>query len=517
MSGTLPLFEKYPALSGLPHVRLGLFPTPVQELHGLSESDNRVFIKRDDLSGLEYGGNKVRKLEFALGEAKANGCTDVITFGCDGSNHALATGIYAGKLGMHSISILRTQHNTRYLRKNLLKSAFYGIELHHCETKQEMDALTDTLVAERLAEGKKAPYIVPVGGSSPLGTVGFVNAAFELAGQIAAGQLPEPDYIYAADGTNGTVAGLMIGLKALGLKTQVIPVRVNDESRVNVAAISRLIDDTVALLRGYDPSFPAVHIPAEDIPLLHDFFGSDYALFTEEGVAALRRMNAMFGIELEGTYTGKTLAALLAAAMALCNDAALTDGGAQGEPTEAALVNFAAQQGCDKRRLETLQPRAAEAPFDSSRKMMSTIHRTDSGFVQYTKGAPDEVLRRCTAFVEDGQIRPMTEEKRAEILAENHAMADKALRVLAAAERFWPGGLPEDVKPESLEQQLCFNGVGILSCRPQTLLPLAQCLCNGFIPQAHLPEPLSLPQWHILSDLHPALPLSAFADKVPAH
>lgn len=314
MSGTLPLFEKYPAMSGLPHVRLGLFPTPVQELHGLSESDNRVFIKRDDLSGLEYGGNKVRKLEFALGEAKANGCTDVITFGCDGSNHALATGIYAGKLGMHSISILRTQHNTRYLRKNLLKSAFYGIELHHCETKQEMDALTDTLVAERLAEGKKAPYIVPVGGSSPLGTVGFVNAAFELAGQIAAGQLPEPDYIYAADGTNGTVAGLMIGLKALGLKTQVIPVRVNDESRVNVAAISQLIDDTVALLRGYDPSFPAVHIPAEDIPLLHDFFGSDYALFTEEGVAALRRMNAMFGIQLEGTYTGKTLAALLAAA-----------------------------------------------------------------------------------------------------------------------------------------------------------------------------------------------------------
>ena len=159
MSGTLPLFEKYPALSGLPHVRLGLFPTPVQELHGLSESDNRVFIKRDDLSGLEYGGNKVRKLEFALGEAKANGCTDVITFGCDGSNHALATGIYAGKLGMHSISILRTQHNTRYLRKNLLKSAFYGIELHHCETKQEMDALTapEALDARSVSCGLTSP------------------------------------------------------------------------------------------------------------------------------------------------------------------------------------------------------------------------------------------------------------------------------------------------------------------------------------------------------------------------
>ena len=147
-------------------------------------------------------------------------------------------------------------------------------------------------------------------------------------------------------------------------------------------------------------------------------------------------------------------------------------------------MNFAAQQGCDKRRLETLQPRAAEAPFDSSRKMMSTIHRTDSGFVQYTKGAPDEVLRRCTAFVEDGQIRPMTEEKRAEILAENHAMADKALRVLAAAERFWPGGLPEDVKPESLEQQLCFIGLAgmIDPVRPEVKDAIRECRSAGIRP-----------------------------------
>lgn len=314
MAGTLPLFEKYPGLTKLPYVSLGMYPTPVQELHGLSETANRVFIKRDDLTGLEYGGNKIRKLEFALGEAKAQGCTEVLTYGCDGSNHALATGIYAGKLGMHSISILRTQYNTQYLRKNLLKSQFYGIELHHCENKQEMDALTEKLIAERLAAGKKAPYIVPVGGSSPLGTVGFVNAAYELAEQIAAGQLPEPDYIYAAAGTNGTIAGLMIGLKILGLKTKVIPVRVNDEVRVNVQAISQLIDDTVAIMHEADDSFPVVHIPAEEIPLLHDFFGSDYALFTEEGVAALKRINTMFGIQLEGTYTGKTLAALLAAA-----------------------------------------------------------------------------------------------------------------------------------------------------------------------------------------------------------
>lgn len=311
MEETLPLFRAYPGLKGLPYVGLGLFPTPVQELFGLTDSDNRIFIKRDDLSGEEYGGNKVRKLEFALGEAVAQGAAEVLTYGCDGSNHALATGIYARRLGMRGVSILRTQHNTRYLRENLLKSLYYGVELHHFDTKEALDAGAQRVLAEHTRAAGRAPYVVPVGGSSPLGTVGFVNAAFELAEQIKAGQLPTPDYIYAAAGTNGTVAGLMIGLRALGLRTRVIPVRVNDEARVNVEAICKLIADTVALLRAADPAFPDVRFTEAEIPLVHSFFGGDYALYTEAGVAAMRRMERKFGIRLEGTYTGKTLAALL--------------------------------------------------------------------------------------------------------------------------------------------------------------------------------------------------------------
>ena len=93
---------------------------------------------------------------------------------------------------------------------------------------------------------------------------------------------------------------------------------------------------------------------------------------------------------------------LLATAMALCSDAAWTEEGAQGEPTEAALVNFAAEAGLKKPLLEEQQPRVAEAPFDSSRKMMSTVHQIDGGFIQYTKGAPDEVLRLCTCYIESG-------------------------------------------------------------------------------------------------------------------
>ena len=175
---------------------------------------------------------------------------------------------------------------------------------------------------------------------------------------------------------------------------------------------------------------------------------------------------------------------LLATAIALCSDAAWTEEGAQGEPTEAALVNFAAEAGLKKPLLEEQQPRVAEAPFDSSRKMMSTVHQIDGGFIQYTKGAPDEVLRLCTCYIDSGEMRPMTEEKRRAILLENKAMADRALRVLAAAQRSWGDKLPEDISPETLEQDLCFIGLAgmIDPVRPEVKDAIHQCRKAGIRP-----------------------------------
>ena len=175
---------------------------------------------------------------------------------------------------------------------------------------------------------------------------------------------------------------------------------------------------------------------------------------------------------------------LLATAMALCSDAAWTEEGAQGEPTEAALVNFAAEAGLKKPLLEEQQPRVAEAPFDSSRKMMSTVHQIDGGFIQYTKGAPDEVLRLCTSYIDSGEMHPMTEEKRRAILLENKAMADRALRVLAAAQRSWGDKLPEDISPETLEQDLCFIGLAgmIDPVRPEVKDAIHQCRKAGIRP-----------------------------------
>lgn len=150
---------------------------------------------------------------------------------------------------------------------------------------------------------------------------------------------------------------------------------------------------------------------------------------------------------------------LVAKAMALCSDANLNDNKqAEGEPTECALVNFAYSIGLSKESLEKATPRVDEAPFDSGRKMMSTIHALENGFVQYTKGGPDVVLSCCTKYLEDGVIKDMTEEKRHEIMVVNKKMADKALRVLACAKRDWDEK-PLQNDPQYLEQNLIFIGL----------------------------------------------------------
>ena len=175
---------------------------------------------------------------------------------------------------------------------------------------------------------------------------------------------------------------------------------------------------------------------------------------------------------------------LVATAMALCSDANLNEENqAEGEPTECALVNFAYSVGLHKAEMEKATPRVDEAPFDSGRKMMSTVHAVDGKFVQYTKGGPDVVLARCATYWDNGEAKPMTDEKRAEIMAANKAMADKALRVLAVAMRSWDAK-PADNTPEFLEQALCFVGLtGMIDpVRPEVKAAIEECRAAGIRP-----------------------------------
>ena len=177
-------------------------------------------------------------------------------------------------------------------------------------------------------------------------------------------------------------------------------------------------------------------------------------------------------------------AELVATAMALCSDANLNENDqAEGEPTECALVNFACKLGLKKQDLEAKTPRVDEAPFDSGRKMMSTVHAVNGNFVQYTKGGPDVILSRCTHYWQNGKTEPMTDAKREEIMAANKAMADKALRVLAAAMRLWDDK-PADNTPEFLEQELIFVGLtGMIDpVRPEVKAAIEECRAAGIRP-----------------------------------
>ena len=176
--------------------------------------------------------------------------------------------------------------------------------------------------------------------------------------------------------------------------------------------------------------------------------------------------------------------AFLARSMALCTDAELDEQHHPvGEPTECALIHYAYQEGLDKRTLLQETPRIAEAPFDSMRKMMSTLHKTDTGVSQYTKGAPDEVLSRCNAILTEEGEREITDEDRDAIMAENKRMADKALRVLACAYAAYPA-VPEDVTPENIEKNLTFIGLtGMIDpVRPEVKDAVELCQTAGIRP-----------------------------------
>lgn len=311
---TIPLFQEYSLFSErIPRVKLGEFPTPVKRMEnaGRELGLRKLYIKRDDLSGKPYGGNKVRKLEFLLADALAAGKREIYTFGAAGSNHALATAVYAKKLNMECSLYLVPQPNAQYVRKNLLMDLAAGAVINFVPTRFYAWGYSwFNRLRDRFQRGVD-PYGIPFGGTTPLSTTGFVNAAFELKVQVEQGKLPEPDYIYIPLGSMGTAVGLMLGLKACGLKSRVVAVRVVPLELANESSVIKLFHETSTFLNRQDGSFPRYELPADQLDLRHNFFGTHYARYTEEGVRAMDMLQQKEGITLEGTYTGKAFAALV--------------------------------------------------------------------------------------------------------------------------------------------------------------------------------------------------------------
>jgi D-cysteine desulfhydrase len=313
------LFKRYPELARrIPYLPLAALPTPVRVAGALVEDGavDSLTLKCDDVTGDPYGGNKVRKLAFLIADAQARGAETTVTFGAAGSNHALATAIYARAAGLRPVSMLVPQKNTEKVRKNLLRGYAAGATLKHFESRRAVSRDTVAQVVAAAAQGQPRPYIIPAGGSSPVGTLGFVDAGLELAAQVQAGILPAPQVLYVASGTMGTCVGLLIGLQLAGLKTRVVAVRVTAPPFTSLARAHRLYRRTVGLLHRYLPALGPLRFPEDRFLLRDEFLGPHYGFLTEAGEAAVAHARNRLGVALEGVYTGKALACLLADARA---------------------------------------------------------------------------------------------------------------------------------------------------------------------------------------------------------
>jgi D-cysteine desulfhydrase len=272
-------------------------------------------IKRDDISGRAYGGNKVRKLEFLLGQALVENRRAVITFGAIGSNHVRATAVYGRQVGLQVHAVLAPQPHTSYLDANLDADRVAGATLHFVES-YSLALTRGTELRDQIAlRDGVDPLVIPFGGTNPRGLVGFINAAIELAGQIEAGALPRPDLIYVPYGSAGTASGLAIGLAAVGSPTSVIGVRVVPAESTNPVRTRRVMEEAVALLRELDGGFPMIRPESVALEVRDGFLGEEYAAATPGSLEAVA-LAAAHNIHLETTYTGKALAALVADARA---------------------------------------------------------------------------------------------------------------------------------------------------------------------------------------------------------
>ncbi|HYB99883.1 MAG TPA: pyridoxal-phosphate dependent enzyme [Candidatus Limnocylindrales bacterium] len=309
-----PFFRRHPALaSHFALAELAQLPTPLRRMDALAArlSLSDLYLKDDGCSSRIYGGNKVRKLELLLGLARADGAREVLTFGYAGSNHAAATAVHAAALGMRGISMLMPQENAAYLRTNLLVSAAVGAELHEYDGIAGVAAgAAWQLVRHRMLTGV-SPFRIAPGGSSALGTVGFVASAFELVEQMESMALPPPAAVYVPAGSMGSAVGLALGLALLAVPTRVHAVRVTDSRFVNERRARALWTATVRLLRAGDSSVGAAAFDPQRLQIRDGFFGGVYAKATDEGTEAAMLAERLEALRLDVSYTSKTMACLI--------------------------------------------------------------------------------------------------------------------------------------------------------------------------------------------------------------
>ncbi len=303
-------------LDSIARLSFGCYPTPIEELTRLRATLRtevgacpRLFIKRDDYTGAGLGGNKVRKLEYVLAQAVADGAEVVITTGGEKSNHARVTAMLCARLGLRCI-LVANPATPGTVPPGLQPASLYvnelvGAEIHRIQNRTERASAVATIAARLRAAGKRVVE-VPLGASVPLGALGYVRAMVEVKAQCDALGL-QPNYLFHASSSGGTQAGMLVGAQLNGFEeTQILGVSPDDASAeiaANVEAIARGAYDLLNLAAPF-----SLH---ERTMVLDDYIGDGYGIPTAASTEALQLLAATEGIVLDPVYTAKAMAALL--------------------------------------------------------------------------------------------------------------------------------------------------------------------------------------------------------------
>ena len=312
--------ERYEAvramLAAQPRETLGFFPTPLTRLDRLSAKLGvNLYVKRDDFSGMSlFGGNKIRKLEYLLGDAVAKGCDTVFTYGATQSNHAMQTVTACRRLGLTPILYLNAyvQPDENDVRSNMLLDRILGAEMHIIESLPgETEAQTEARCfamgrahAARLeAEGHRC-YDVPMGGASPIGSCGFIGGVLEFAQQCDALGI-DPDYVFTATGTGGTLAGLTAGHRLLGKRARITAIAVSPKDAGYEARCAALGTQALRQLGSGET------LTAADFMVDRGYFAPGYEQPNAAATEAIRLLARTEGLLVDPVYTGKAFAGLL--------------------------------------------------------------------------------------------------------------------------------------------------------------------------------------------------------------
>ncbi|HPF53093.1 MAG TPA: D-cysteine desulfhydrase family protein [Eubacteriales bacterium] len=289
-------------MSAVEKIKLGVIPTPLYRMNGLSAYlDRELYIKRDDMTGVSLGGNKVRKLEYLLADAKRQGADYVLTTGGAQSNHAMLTAACANKLGMKAILVLK-KRGVLEKQGNLLLDEILGAEVRFVDSDSYSDVYEQMhrIAAKLNSEGHKA-YEIPVGGSVPLGALGYADCVKEISCQSKAMGV-KLSTIVCACGSGGMAAGVTYGAKLYMPETLVVGVKVDDDDFEHI--VPELVRGEQKLL-GHEVNF------MDEEAHLIDMTGAGYAIPSKEGSEAIRIMARTEGLILDPVYTGKAFAGML--------------------------------------------------------------------------------------------------------------------------------------------------------------------------------------------------------------